>query len=422
MKKLYIITFSFIISICLLSCDSFKDAFDTEKVKPLTVSVNASIDVEGISNFDGLKISFDNYDEDIHETRILSGEKVSIDGILPGIYSITISGKAKNTQDIEYYLSGSAINQALYEGNSNIDISIKGLKISPLLFKEIYWSCSKNQSNKSYPYDQFYEIYNNSSNTMYLDGLYFADIQPLNTTTTLPTWPESDGGNYVYGRIVWKIPGTGTDYPLAPGESCILAEFAVNHKLEIWNPKSPVDCSTAEFEFHIGTIYPNTNAPDMQIVFYQGKASTGTLKMYLSGNQGGAYVIFKVPEGEHWDPIGDKNMQTPDLAKPTGAVYAKIPISYVLDAVEGGLNETKITQKRMPTVLDAGMTYVGAGYNSQSVSRKLLTDEDGNVIYNEDGSIILQDTNNSTDDFDRNMVPTFRRYNTKMPVWNHTLK
>ncbi len=76
----------------------------------------------------------------------------------------------------------------------------------------------------------------------------------------------------------------------------------------------------------------------------------------------------------------------------------------------------------MPAVLDAGMTYVGEGYNSQSVSRKLLTDDDGNVIYNEDGSIILQDTNNSTDDFDRNMVPTFRRYNTKMPSWNHTLK
>ena len=422
MKKLYIITLSIIFLGCFLSCNSFKDAFDAENVKPLSVSINANINVEGISSFDGLKISFDNYDEDIHETRILTGSQINIDGILPGIYSITISGKAQSTQGVEYYLNGSVINKVLYEGESNVDITIKGLEISPLLFKEIYWACSRKPNNATYPYDQFYELYNNSSNTIYLDGIYFADIQPINTTATRPTWPESDGGNYAYGRIVWRIPGTGTDYPLAPGESCVLSEFAVNHQLDNWNPLSPVDCSAAEFEFHIGTAYPNTDSPDMQIVFYQGKASTGTLKMYLSGNQGGAYVIFKVPEGESWDPVGDMNMQTPDLAKPTGAVHAKIPIKYVLDAVEGGLNETKITQKRMPAVLDAGMTYVGEGYNSQSVSRKLLTDDDGNIIYNEDGSIILQDTNNSTDDFDRNMVPTFRRYNTKMPSWNHTLK
>lgn len=422
MKKLYIITLSILFLGCFLSCNSFKDAFDAENVKPLSVSINANIDVEGISSFDGLKISFDNYDEDVHETRILTGSQINIDGILPGIYSITISGKAKNTLDVEYYLSGSAINQALYEGKSNVDITIKGLEISPLLFKELFWSCSQND-NTSYRYDQFYEIYNNASETIYLDGLYFADLQPSATTATLPTWPESDGGNYAYGRIVWKIPGTGTDYPLAPGESCILAEFAINHKLEIYNPSSPVDCSIAEFEFHVGTDVPNNpDVPDMDIVFYNGKASTGTLKMYMTGITGGAYVIFKIPEGESWDPIGDMNMQTPDLAKPTGTVYAKIPIKYVLDGVEAGLNETKITQKRMPTVLDAGMTYVGASFNSQSVSRKLLTDDDGNIIYNEDGSIILQDTNNSTDDFDRNMVPTFRRYNTKMPSWNHTLK
>ena len=140
MKKLYIITLSIIFLGCFLSCNSFKDAFDAENVKPLSVSINANINVEGISSFDGLKISFDNYDEDIHETRILTGSQINIDGILPGIYSITISGKAQSTQGIEYYLNGSVINKALYEGESNVDITIKGLEISPLLFKEIYWA------------------------------------------------------------------------------------------------------------------------------------------------------------------------------------------------------------------------------------------------------------------------------------------
>jgi len=41
---------------------------------------------------------------------------------------------------------------------------------------------------------------------------------------------------------------------------------------------------------------------------------------------------------------------------------------------------------------------------------------------NEDGTPILQDTNNSTDDFDRGVKPMLRRYGAKMPSWNHTLQ
>ncbi|HUN02100.1 MAG TPA: DUF4876 domain-containing protein, partial [Niabella sp.] len=62
----------------------------------------------------------------------------------------------------------------------------------------------------------------------------------------------------------------------------------------------------------------------------------------------------------------------------------------------------------------AGMTYVGATYNGLGVARKKIAE-------NEDGTPVLQDTNNSTDDFDRGVVPMFRRYNSKMPSWNHTL-
>lgn len=86
---------------------------------------------------------------------------------------------------------------------------------------------------------------------MYLDGIYFANLTPGTATTKLPIWPEADGNNYAYGERVWKFPGNGTEYPLAPGESCIISQFAANHQLDIYNPQSPIDGSSSEFEFNM---------------------------------------------------------------------------------------------------------------------------------------------------------------------------
>lgn len=403
----------------MYSCDSFKDAFDAKNVTPLSVKVKTQILVEGIESTEGLKIKFDNYNEDIHITKELVGNDISIDGIIPGIYSVNITGKVTNTLGDEYYLNGSVINKALYEGENNLDISVSGLKISPLVFKEIFYAGTK----PFYFRNQFYELYNNSTKTLYLDGIYFANLTPGTATTKLPVWPESDGNNYAYAERVWKFPGNGTDYPLAPGESCVISQFAANHKLPIYNPDSPVDCSSSEFEFNMNNPnFPDQPAHDMVHVFYNGKEVMGTVPQYLTSVFGGAYVIFQVPKEKSYDPVNDSNLKTINLASSSSTLYAKIPIKYILDAVEAGNNESMIAAKRVPSVLDAGMTYVEETYCSLGVARKLLTDDNGNIIYNEDGSIILQDTNNSTEDFERRVVPQLRKYNTKMPSWNHTLQ
>ena len=150
----------------------------------------------------------------------------------------------------------------------------------------------------------------------------------------------------------------------------------------------------------------------------------GSVPQYLTSVFGGAYVIFRVPEGENWDPVNDENMKTTDLSKPNSTTYfAKIPIKYVLDAVEAANNESMMNAKRVPGVLDAGITWVGATYCGLGITRKLSTDDEGNpIIREETGAYIYQDTNNSTDDFERGVVPVLRRHNAKMPSWNHMLQ
>ena len=417
--------YQLIISTCLIlsACDSFNDLEGVKEIAPISVDVALDFNTDQVTEIKGLTIKFDNYDEDLHYEKPVSGHQVKMNDILPGIYTVNVSGTGIDADGNEYYLNGSVVNQAIFQEGSLLSLTIKGLKISPLVFKEIYYACSRTPLNKPYIYEQFYEVYNNSSSMLYLDGIHFANLYPDKSSTNLPLWPEEDGDNYVYALRVWKFPGNGTDYPLQPGESCVIAQFAVNHQLEIYNPASPVDDSSADFEFYMdNTNYTNAPAPDMEHIFYNGKAEKGTLKQYLTTVFGGAYVAFQIPEGETWDPVNDPNMQTRDLSTTKATLYAKIPIRYVLDAVEAIDNESKTNSKRLPSVLDAGITWVGATYNGLGVCRKPSLDDNGNPIQRENGAYIYQDTNNSADDFKRGVTPVLRRNNAGMPEWNHTLK
>ncbi|CDD81755.1 putative uncharacterized protein [Bacteroides sp. CAG:462] len=407
------------------SCEDFKDANRAETVAPIEVSVNLTLDVTNVASTENFTVRFDNYDEDLHIAEEFDGiDAISVDGIIPGIYTVTVSGTVYNEEGDEYTVNGNIVNKAIYQSGTSLDITVQGLRVSPLLLKEIYYAGSRTPAGGVYFRDQFYEIYNNSEETEYLDGIYFANLTPGKSSTTLPVWPESDGNNYAYAERVWRIPGNGTDYPLAPGESCVISQFAANHQLQIYNPNSPIDGSVSEFEFNMNNAsFPDQPAVDMVHVFYEGKADMGSIPQYLTSVFGPAIVIFKVPKGESYDPVNDPNLSTIDLSKPgSDTYYAKIPIGYVLDAVECIDNAAAIDAKRVPGVLDAGVTYVGSTYCGLGVARKPQTDENGEYVYNAAGALLFRDTNNSTDDFEGGVVPMIRRYGTGMPAWNHTLQ
>jgi len=417
--KVHLYITAALLTLALGACDSFREADEAKNVETLNVSVNLNVETEGLT-LKSILMKFDNYDEGYHFEKEFEGESVCMEDIVPGIYTVTASGSGTDAEGNEYYVNGNAVNQALYGENPTLDISMQGLKVSPLVFKEIYFAGSRTPLNVVWFRDQFYEIYNNSAEMQYLDGIYFANLTPGKSTTKLPLWPEEDGNNYAYAERVWKFPGDGTDYPLQPGESCVIAQFAANHKLEQYNPNSPVDLSSAEFEFNMDNAnFPDQPAVDMVHVFYNGKAAKGTMPQYLTSVFGGAYVIFRVPKGETYDPVNDSSMKTIDLSKPTSTTYyAKIPVSYVLDAVECIDNESKSNSKRVPAVLDAGMTWVGSTYCGLGVARKPQTDEEGEYIKRENGAMIFQDANNSTDDFERGVTPQLRRHDTGIPSWN----
>lgn len=416
--KAYIYGIATLLALGTTACDQFDEAADSKPVEGVDVVIDLKTAGDRQLTYgDDIRLKLNNYTEGIEYVKTFSGSTCKLENIVPGKYSINVSGNAVNADGDEYIMSGSMTGYPIQMSSApvTIDVEMQGSVKGSLVFSEIYYCGSKPVNAFSYFRDQFYEIANNTEEVQYLDGLYFANTSSISFSMTMPIWPESDGGKYIYLDRVWKFPGNGTDYPLHPGESAVVAQFAANHKLEIYNPTSPVDCSSAEFEFNMNNAnYPDQPATDMIHVFYDG-SETMTGMQYLTSVFGCGYVIFRVPDGETWDPVHDTNLQTKDASDSWSSIYAKLPLEYVVDVVEGIRNESYVVAKNIPAVLDAGFVTIGDTYRGLGVVRKLSSEIPAN-----NSAILYQDTNNSTEDFDCGIVPKLHRYS-KMPVWNHTL-
>lgn len=422
MKKILIYLFA-LNALFVTSCtDAFDNISDAKKVEGISLTFNLSLDIEDLTGYE-IILKLTNYDEGLEysfpvtATSRTAGNKVTVTAadIVPGIYTAVLSGRGLTDDTaFEYMLSGSLVSQSMTKDGESFDISISAGKKGTLIFKELYYA-----GVPSYYFrDQFYELYNNSESVIYLDGICFANLAPSTATSTPSVWPD-EKDSHVYGARVWRFPGDGDDYPLQPGESVVLAQHAIDHSAK--NENSPVNLFDAEFEFYMGsTVYADMGAVNMEHVFNDGKAEIGGIQFYLVSVFGSVYAIFRVPDDVEWDPVGDPNMSTKDLSTSSSTLYAKIPVEYVIDAVECGNSESYAKYKRLPGVLDAGMTWVDGIYCGYGITRYIDTDEEGNPKKLSNGSYYYKDTNNSTDDFERKVVPVVRRNGAKMPSWNHT--
>ena len=399
MKKYIILALALL---TLAACSQFEELKGVSDVKPLTtgVTVTANTVDASVPRPDSYTVRFINYDEKLDiTTKTDAAGKVSVGNLIPGRYNVTVSAEVAHS-GFTYYFSGTVTNKII-TSDTSLTIDVAASKAGALVFKEIYF----NGSTGYYFKDQFYEIYNNSDDVQYVDGLCIGTLMPATASTTIYNWIVPDGHpeNYVYLGAVWQIPGSGTDYPVKPGESIIIAQGAQNHMLI--KETSPVDLSKAEFEtFMVNQTVNPDNPESVNMTLKIDFNVFGT--QWLSSVFGCAYVIF----------FPDREFDNTTWVQPDGyTTQAKeFPIDCIVDAVELVNNATKINQKRMPTILDAGATFTGGTYTGKSVSRKIRESKNGRNLY--------MDTNNSSDDFQVNDVAVVRRDNVGAPSWSPASK
>lgn len=382
-----------------------------QKTGTKTISINVKVDetklvAAGIPSPESYGVKISNFATgSVIETTTENGIATATD-ILPGVYTISVSA-SQNQGGFTYTIAGSESNVSLIADGAEVVVRVDAVKEAALVFKEIYYT-GVDPAN-FYFRDQFYEIYNNSTEVVYADGLCIAETVFANyDKSIIYEWPIENADQYVFARVIWQLPGDGKTYPVQPGESFVIAQWATNHKAEnLSKGLSPVDLTGAEFEaiekettFN-GILLTDNLAINMKKVVQAGYA----MPQWLTSTDGSRYVLFKP----------SKPLKNEDFITATNADYQgtarEIAISDVIDAVQAVNNESGMSVLGLPTALDAGAIWCSGSYVGESIARKIKeTRPDGTKVY--------QDTNNTSNDFEVKKDPQLRRYGAKVPSWN----
>jgi hypothetical protein len=319
--------------------------------------------------------------------------------VVPGTYDISVNKSltAAETLLLTGVSQAIALNAAKTDAvisapqSPEITLQLSGSAAGSLVIKEVYYTGSRTPAGGTYFSDQFVEIYNNSTDIIYLDGLCIADIYGnagLINPNSLPTTFNTDNTSS-YASNVWRIPGSGKERPLAPGASIVIAQDGINHKEATLNPNSPVDLSKADLETY-------NERPDNRDADAPGVPNLE--KLYFTGGFdwlltvfGPGLVIFKT------DDFSKLTMATIPGSTST-TTYVKIPNTLIIDSFEGLKDGSSGSFKRLPVAIDAGFVFATDTYTAESFRRKVATTINGRRV--------LQDTNNSGNDFQKITIPT----------------
>lgn len=326
-----------------------------------------------------------------------------------GTYNVTASMRSNNGGTVSSYSASKSV--GVYDATT-VSLELLESVSSGLIFKEVYYNMVKPNGKMPYMRDQFFEIYNNSDETLYLDNCILGILE--GSQGKLQTAWKQDGEimkEYAMGYYTIAFVGSGNEHPVAPGQSVVIAGQALNHTEETkasYMPDvdgamlSPVDLSKANYEVWLGDYKPavaidNPAVPNMTVIY-----ANGTQNYFSLPYTGNAIILAKLPEG--MNPIdyakNDANFKERPDGTYQGTKFLMIPQEYVLDGLNIVNNADKADQRviRLRSEVDAGILYMDAPYKGKSVRRKVEKIENGRVIF--------KDTNNSTEDFLREQNPT----------------
>lgn len=340
-------------------------------------------------------------------TNVQTGAKEQLAESGAGTFTIKLTGG-------EYMINASAFTdnkimnaskQISIYNNMDIEIGLKGAILNDgFVFKEVYYNMVK-VNNRPYMQDQFFEIYNNSDQVQYLDNCILARLQGSQGTARKTQWVTSENGTeimdiYALESYIVAFVGNGTEYPVNPRESVLIAATAINHNAETGGV-SPVDLTNADYEVNISDYKSDTDnpaVPDMTIVT---KSSSATAAFFGLPNTGNALILAQLPAGMTMDSyINDRsNYKTIPWQTVNTYEFLTVPQEYVIDGINiVNSNESKRIVRLRPEV-DNGIIFMASDYAGKSIRRKVKE-------ITPDGKVVLKDTNNSSEDFLSDQTPT----------------
>ncbi len=274
--------------------------------------------------------------------------------------------------------------------------------VAQIIIKEFYYFGCIGNDNKNYTYDTYLNICNNSDQIAYLDSICIGMVTPMTSNSPSRFLENGNLPDFLpLDQMAWQFPGTGKDYPLSPGEECVIAFSAINHKA--LHPNS-INLSKADFafwteEFDMSSNQVQKPAIGVKYMNYIWKTKP-TTKAFPINNTAKAIILFRIEGQSAATYVANPSNITKAPDQPTGLDYLKVPQEWVLDGIECVTSAEK-NNKRLPISVDAGFFFIenGRAGCGLAVTRKVEKVSQGKIIY--------QDTNNSSLDLE-SAIPSWK--------------
>ena len=376
---------------CLLLVAAFSSCSDNnEEVAtpdPITVQLTCK---DGNVDFSTFQVTLTELRSTTQFTAQANAEGDAIFRVPLGQYDVVAENGHEGGASTYY---GSKNNVTLSESNRTIQLEVQSIMDvleKTFVLDELFFNCSKNGEYDNNWYEEYVTLTNVSNRPLYADGISIAICGDYNAVEN-----EGDKSVYLPDSIVvsqvYTIPGNGTQHLVQPGQSLVIAHSAIDHSEGGKKPKAR-DLRGADFEIYVPHEYAmTTDNPEVtnMVVDYS------MFQAFQWGYTGNAPMMLLKADTDlqSYVPQHLKNMDIPGGMGAMKQNYLIIPTRWVIDGVETGATDY-FFHKVLPDKIDRGRILVNedqmgfGGFNSLFVKRKAAAEG------------YLQDTNNSTDDFE----------------------
>ncbi|MGD2216065.1 MAG: DUF4876 domain-containing protein [Gemmatimonadales bacterium] len=318
-----------------------------------------------------------------------SGGAVTFADLLPGQYRLAAyralsEEEAAELGDRRAFGDGRMIH---FGGPSTATLRLAPDERGSLVIGEVYGT-SPYVNEVDWDYHPYFEIYNNSDTTIYLDGMILGhaspsywDNPPYNTCAAMEPFRNDPDG--VWAMFFHQFPGSGAEYPLAPGAIAVVAMDGIDHSQYL--PTLP-DLTHADFELLGSADVDNPAVPNMADVGLTYTRRGHGMELWVGRTLflSEPVDIEALPRDRPWAPDYDQEV-------------ARIPREALLDVLATDVNDALHEQnlpychERVHRNFDrlAGGFIKVHGHDLEYSVQRLVIDS------TPDGRAILQDTNTS---------------------------
>ena len=395
--------------IAVSSCNEYKEDGTETRTVSHRLSLNMPLNIKDATLTEGTAVL----------TNIRTREQYNIESFTPsdkgfiadislpeGNYNIAVKGTISyqlNKQSIEANVKANRENVAIgeVEQNTTTEIALNVYSAQEgFVISEIFFTGTTTPDGFMYTDDQYIKIGNNSETTMYADGIAF--IESFFTSDDKHDYQPNIMDEAMTIVAIYVVPGTGRDVPVQPGEELLIALTAIDHRPI--NPNS-FDLSKADFEIYDKCSHPegDQDNPKVSNLVNWYANFEGTFVMHTRGVKSYALARPMVDMKTYMTKFRYKFgyiFRQGDFVVPMDEREYFMPNAWIIDAVNLAVPTVHEWNLVSPT-LDKGFTYCGhVDFDETRYNKSVIRKKDGRKWI---------DTNNSTEDFRPNAVPSCLR-------------